>query len=123
MTKGAKRALRNPPSFFISSFTSSKSSNDFMILIISFISSFKINKAKLFPALTTSFLLIFLSNLFIAFEAKLLTNPGKLYLAKGIARKHRGQVVITVAQLHSTKAKLRFSAGSNPAGGVSEWRV
>ena len=57
-----------------------------MILIISSISSFKINKVNPFHALTASFPLIFLSNLFIAFEAKLLTNPGKLSLAKGIAR-------------------------------------
>ena len=56
-----------------------------MILIISFISSFKINKVNPFPALTATFSFIFLSNLFIAFEFKLLTNPGKLYLAKGIA--------------------------------------
>ena len=34
--------------------------------------------------MTTPFLLIFLSDLFIALEVKLLTNPGKLYLAKGI---------------------------------------
>ena len=38
------------------------------------------------PALTAPFPLIFLWNLFISFEAKLLTNPGKLSLAKGIAR-------------------------------------
>ena len=31
-------------------------------------------------------------------------------------------VVITTAQLHSTKPKLRFCAGSNPARGVSEIR-
>ena len=61
-----------------------ESSNDFMILIISFISSFKINKVNPFPALTAPFPLIFLSNLFIAFEVKLLTNPGKLFPAKGI---------------------------------------
>ena len=30
---------------------------------------------------------------------------------------------ITTAQLHSTKPELRFSAGSNPARGVSEIRV
>ena len=53
-----------------------------MILIISFISSFKINKVNPFPALTATFPFIFLSNLFIAFEFKLLTNPGKLSLAK-----------------------------------------
>ena len=29
-------------------------------------------------------------------------------------------VVITTAQFHSTKPELRFCAGSNPAGGVSE---
>ena len=79
--------------FFISSFTVSvtpsnntpDSSNDFMILITSFISLFEINKVNPFPALTTLFPLIFLSNLFIAFEVKLLTNPGKLSLAKEIA--------------------------------------
>ena len=56
-----------------------------MILIISFISSFEINKVNLFLALTAPFSLIFLSNLFIGFEVKLLTNPVKLSLAKGIA--------------------------------------
>ena len=34
----------------------------------------------------------------------------------------RGVVVITAAQLHSTKPELRFCAGSNPAHGVSEIR-
>ena len=34
----------------------------------------------------------------------------------------RGVVVVTTAQLHSTKPGLRFCAGSNPAGGVSEIR-
>ena len=32
----------------------------------------------------------------------------------------RGVVVITIAQLHSTKPELRFCAGSNPAHGMSE---
>ena len=32
----------------------------------------------------------------------------------------RGVVVITTAQLHSTKPELRFCAGSNPARGVLE---
>ena len=58
-----------------------------MILIISFISPFETNKITPFPALT-AFSLIFLSNLFIPFEVKLHTNPGKLCLAKGIAREH-----------------------------------
>ena len=39
-----------------------------------------------FLALAAPFRLIFLSNLFIALEPELLTNPGKLSLAKGIAR-------------------------------------
>ena len=56
-----------------------------MILIISFLSSFKINKVNLFPALTAPFPVIFLWNLFIPFEVKLLTNPDKLSLAKGVA--------------------------------------
>ena len=56
-----------------------------MILIISFIFSFEINKVNPFLALTAPFPLIFLSNLFIAFEVKLLTNPGKLSLAKEIS--------------------------------------
>ena len=33
-----------------------------------------------------------------------------------------GVVVITTAQLHSTKPKLRFCDDSNPAHGVSEIR-
>ena len=33
---------------------------------------------------------------------------------------HCGVVVITTAQLYSTKPELRFCAGSNPACGVSE---
>ena len=53
-----------------------------MILIISFICPFKINKVNPIPALTAHFPLIFFSNLFITFELKLLTNPGKLPLAK-----------------------------------------
>ena len=53
-----------------------------MILIKSFISSFEINKVNLFPGFIAPFTFFF-SNLFIAFETKLLTNPGKL--ANGIA--------------------------------------
>ena len=92
--KSANKAPRNPSSSsFISSFTVSvtpsintpESSNHFIILIISFISSFEIKKVNLFHALPAPFPLIFLSNLFIALEFKLLTNPGKLSLAKGIA--------------------------------------
>ena len=57
-----------------------------MIFIISLISSFEINKVKPSVDLTAPFPLIFLSYLFVAFEAKLFTNPGKLSLAKGIRR-------------------------------------
>ena len=56
-----------------------------MFLIALFMFSFEVNKVNLFPALIAAFLLIFLSNLFIAFEAKLLTSPGKVSLPKGIA--------------------------------------
>ena len=52
--------------------------------MISYVSSFKINKVNPFLALTASFPLIFLSRLFIALEVKLLTYPGKLSLDKGI---------------------------------------
>ena len=34
----------------------------------------------------------------------------------------RGVVVITTAQLHSTKFELKFCAGSNPVRGMSEIR-
>ena len=56
-----------------------------MFLIALFMFSFEINKVNLFPALIADFLLIFLSNLFIAFEPKLLTSPGNVSLPKGIA--------------------------------------
>ena len=84
---------RNPTSrFFISCFTVSvtpsinklESSIYFMILI-PFIFSLKMNKVNPFSALTTPFLFIFLSKFFITFEVILLTDPGKLSLAKGIA--------------------------------------
>ena len=53
--------------------------------IISSISSFEISKVNTFPDLKSPFRLIFLLILFIAFEAMLFTNPGKLSLVKGIA--------------------------------------
>ena len=92
--KGANKPPRNPPScFFISCFSVSVAlsintplfPNYFTNLIISFISLFEINKVNPFPALTVPFPLIFVSNLFIEIEVKLLTNPGKLSLAIGIA--------------------------------------
>ena len=56
-----------------------------ILIIILFISSFKINTVNLFPAPTVLVPLIFLSNLFIALEIKFVTNRGKLSVAKGIA--------------------------------------
>ena len=41
-------------------------------------SIFEINKVNPFPSLTAPLPLIFLANLLIAFEVKLLTNPDKL---------------------------------------------
>ena len=55
-----------------------------MILTISFIPSFEINKVNPFSALKAPFPLIFFSNLFIPFEVKFFTNHSKLSLAKGI---------------------------------------
>ena len=43
------------------------------------------NKLNLFSALTAPFPLIFLSNLFIELEVKLVTNPAKLSVDKGLA--------------------------------------
>ena len=93
--KGANKTPRNPPSYFsISYFTASVtlsiniSSNDFMILKISFIPSLKINEVNPFPALTAILkkIFFFFQNFLIAFEAKLHTNPVKLSLDKGISR-------------------------------------
>ena len=58
------------------SINTAESSNDFIILMTSFISSIEKN-VNPFHALAVLFPLIFQSNLFIALEAKLLTNPGK----------------------------------------------
>ena len=93
------KVLTNPQEisllvFFISFVTVSvtpsintpESCNDFMILITSFISSFKINKVNPFPPRTSPFPLIFyfIPTYFITFEVKLFTNPGKLSLDKRI---------------------------------------
>ena len=37
-----------------------------------------------------------------------------------VASNGSGDVIITTAQLHSTKPELRFCVGSNPARGVSK---
>ena len=86
--KSANKASRNPPSWFTVSVTPSINafeSYDFVILMISFIFSFELNKVYPFPALTAPFSIIFLSNLFFAFEVKLVTNSGKLSLPERIA--------------------------------------
>ena len=54
-------------------------------MLTKLISPFKINEVNPFPALASPFPIIFLSNLFLALEVKLLPNSGKLSLAKGIA--------------------------------------
>ena len=67
-----------------SSINTPKSSNNFIILI-SFIPSFEMNKVNYFPVLYAPFPLIFLSSLFIVFEVKWLTYPGRLSLIREIA--------------------------------------
>ena len=49
---------------------------------------------------------------------KLITTTPRRQKANGFWR--CGVVVITTAQLHSTKPEVRFCAGSNPARGMSE---
>ena len=66
-------------------------------------------------------------SLFFYWHSKLAASAlwGKEKYLLNIVWKHlwrRGVVVITTAQLHSTKPELRFCAGSNPAHGVSEIR-
>ena len=95
VAKDANKVPRNPPSclfyFMFYCFTVTPSTNtpkfsqSFMILIISFICSFQTNKVNPFSTLTTPSRLVFLSNLFIALEVKLLTDPSKLFIAKEIA--------------------------------------
>ena len=95
VAKDANKAPRNSSSclfyFMFYCFTVTPSTNtpkfsqSFMILIISFICSFQTNKVNPFSTLTTPSRLVFLSNLFIALEVKLLTDPSKLFIAKEIA--------------------------------------
>ena len=44
----------------------------------------------------------------------------KMYLAKIKVQQRHGVVIITTAQLNSTKLELRFCTGSNPARSVLE---
>ena len=57
-----------------------------MTLIISLISSFEINNVNFFPPLAALFPVIFCSSWFIVSEAKLLTNPDEISVAKGMTR-------------------------------------
>ena len=50
-------------------------------------------------------------------------SAGRLILSIYRRQWRRGVVVITIAQLHSTKPELRFCAGSNPARGVSRFAM
>ena len=52
----------------------------------------------------------------------MLKNFTKSSLVEVFIRTFHGVVVITAAQLLSTKPELRFSAGLNPVRGVSEIR-
>ena len=65
-------------------------SNDFPTLITTSVYSFEMNNVNSFPALRISFPLILFPNLLIllksAFEAILLTNPGKSLLEKETPR-------------------------------------
>ena len=100
VTKGAKKAARNPPfcCFFYSCFTvlvtpsinTPESCIYLMILIKSFLTSFEIYKVNPLSVVTSPFSLIVLPSLSItfevAFESNLLTNQSILYLAIGITR-------------------------------------
>ena len=95
VTVGAIRAPRNPPScFFISSFNVSVTpsiswpgfSSDSTILIVPFVSSSANDKLNPFPAYTTPFAVVFLSNLSTANEVDLVASLGKTFLAKGTVR-------------------------------------
>ena len=44
------------------------------------------------------------------------------FCCSSVPKWHRGVVIITTAQLHSTNPKLMVCAGSNPARDVSEIR-
>ena len=76
VARGSKKAPRNPPScffLFVSCFTVSVtpslyrpgSSNDFMILLISFIFLFEINRLNPFPALAVPFALLFFFQIYL----------------------------------------------------------
>ena len=93
---GAIEVGRTPPfcCCFFSCFTISvgqsinrpEFSSDFTIQIISFISSFQMNKLNLFPVLMAPLRLIFLSNLSNIDEVALVANLGKAPLARRIGR-------------------------------------
>ena len=88
-------SLLNPSSYlFISCFTVSvfpsintpEFSGKVMILIISSITSFKMNKVNSFPSLTTPCALIFLSKLSATDKVALVANLGKINLVNQTAK-------------------------------------
>ena len=65
------------------------------------------------PLKTSRNLLVFC---FQGYREGISSYNGSTYIIK----RRRGVVVIATAQLHSTKAELKFCTGSNPARDVSE---
>ena len=61
-------------------------SSDSTILIVPFVSSSANDKLNPFPAYTTPFAVVFLSNLSTANEVDLVASLGKTFLAKGTVR-------------------------------------
>ena len=89
--RGVIIAPRNPPSCFliscliipeVPSINRPEFSSDSTILIISSISSFEMNKANTFPALTAPVPLVFLSNLSNTNEVALVANLGEKILSQ-----------------------------------------
>ena len=102
--------------------------NDFFMIIFFrnlFVQFFSIfthgnsEKNKKFSFLENNFLIVF-----TVFSASLRRSflSIRSFVSECIVKWCRGVVVITTAQLHSTKPELRLCAGSNPAHGVSEIR-
>ena len=72
-----------------------------MNLIIPFISSFKLIKINSFHVLIAPCPIIFLSNLYTAFEGKLFPSPGKLSVVKAII----ASIITNLPKLHNQEPK------------------
>ena len=68
------------------------------------------------------YIILFNFSLKILLPFELLNLREETISGKTKTMHRRGVMVITTAQLHSTKPELRFCAGSNPACGMSEIR-